>query len=99
MRAFARVSRNPFVARFLIGCWRSAHNQTRTINIATERGLCCLEFDVDSVEKATAVLKSQGCRMLVKARKQPWGQVVSRFISPEGPVIGITFTPMMWEGK
>ena len=43
-----------------------------------------LEFDVDSVEKATAELESQGYRMLVKDKKEPWGPIVSRFISPEG---------------
>jgi hypothetical protein len=58
-----------------------------------------LEFDVDSVEKATAELESQGYRMLVKNKKEPWGQIVSRFISPEGLLVGITFTPSMREGK
>ena len=54
-----------------------------------------VEFDVDSVEKATADLESQGYRMLVKSKKEPWGQIVSRFIGPEGLLIGITFTPSM----
>lgn len=54
-----------------------------------------LEFDVDSVEKATANLESRGYRMLVKNRKEPWGQTVSRFISPEGLLVGVTFTPLM----
>jgi hypothetical protein len=54
-----------------------------------------LEFDVDSVEKATAELESQGYRMLVKTKKEPWGQTVSRFIGPEGLLVGITFTPLM----
>ena len=58
-----------------------------------------LEFDVDSVEKATAVLESGGYRMLVKNKKEPWGQIVSRFISPEGILVGITFTPWMREQK
>ena len=58
-----------------------------------------LEFDVDSVEKATAELEARGYRMLVKNKKEPWGQTVSRFISPEGLLIGITFTPLMREGK
>ena|SRR5690348_1600642 len=58
-----------------------------------------LEFDVDSVEKATAELESRGYRMLVKSRKEPWGQTVSRLISPEGLLIGVTFTPMMREEK
>jgi hypothetical protein len=58
-----------------------------------------LEFDVDSVEKATAALESAGYRMLVKNKKEPWGQVVSRFISPDGLLVGITFTPSMREQK
>jgi catechol 2,3-dioxygenase-like lactoylglutathione lyase family enzyme len=56
-----------------------------------------LEFDVDNVEKATAALESSGYRMLVKNKKEPWGQVVSRFISPEGLLVGVTFTPSMRE--
>jgi len=56
-----------------------------------------IEFDVESVEKASAVLETQGYRLLVKNRKEPWGQIVSRFISPEGLLVGITFTPMMRE--
>jgi hypothetical protein len=58
-----------------------------------------LEFDVDSVEQATAELESQGYQMLIKNKKEPWGQTVSRFIGPEGLLVGITFTPMMREEK
>ena len=58
-----------------------------------------LEFDVDSIEQATAELESQGYQMLVKNKKEPWGQTVSRFIGPEGLLVGITFTPMMREEK
>jgi len=58
-----------------------------------------LEFDVDSVEKATAALESRGYRLLVKNKKEPWGQIVSRFISPEGLLVGVTFTPLMREQK
>jgi|SRR5579871_4407250 len=54
-----------------------------------------LEFEVESVEDATAELEARGYRMLVKNRKEPWGQTVSRFISPEGLLVGITFTPAM----
>jgi hypothetical protein len=56
-----------------------------------------LEFDVDSVESATAELESRGYRMLVKNKKEPWGQTVSRFLAPEGLLVGITFTPLMRE--
>ena len=58
-----------------------------------------LEFDVDSVERATAELESRGYRMLVKNKKEPWGQTVSRFLAPEGLLVGITFTPWMRDKK
>lgn len=58
-----------------------------------------LEFDVDSVEKATAELESRGYRMLLKNKKEPWGQTVSRLLSPEGLLIGVTFTPVMRRQK
>jgi hypothetical protein len=54
-----------------------------------------LEFDVDSVESATAELESRGQRILVKNKKEPWGQTVTRFLSPEGLLVGLTFTPSM----
>lgn len=54
-----------------------------------------LEFDVADVKKATVELESRGYKMLVKNKKEPWGQVVSRFLSPEGLLIGITFTPVL----
>ena len=66
-------------------------------NLAAPRAW--LEFDVDSVEEATAALESSGYQMLVKNKKEPWGQIVSRFISPEGLLVGITFTPFMREQK
>ena len=54
-----------------------------------------LEFDVENVEKSTEELESQGYRMLIKGKKEPWGQTVTRFLGPEGLLIGITFTPWM----
>jgi hypothetical protein len=56
-----------------------------------------LEFDVETVEEATAELESRGFRMLVKNKKEPWGQTVSRFVTPEGLLVGITCTPSMRE--
>jgi hypothetical protein len=58
-----------------------------------------LEFEVESVERATSVLEARGHEMLVRNKKEPWGQIVSRFISPEGLLVGVTFTPSMREGK
>jgi catechol 2,3-dioxygenase-like lactoylglutathione lyase family enzyme len=54
-----------------------------------------LELDVDDVENATAELEARGHRMLVKNKKEPWGQTVSRFLDPEGLLVGITFTPAL----
>jgi len=54
-----------------------------------------LEFEVENVEKATADLESRGYRMLINSKKEPWGQTVSRFISPEGLLVAVTFTPSM----
>jgi len=58
-----------------------------------------LELDVDDIEEATAELESQGYRMLLKNKKEPWGQIVSRFMSPEGLLVGIAFTPSMRKKK
>jgi hypothetical protein len=58
-----------------------------------------LEFEVENVQKATADLESRGHRMLIKNKKEPWGQTVSRFISPEGLLVAVTFTPSMREQK
>jgi catechol 2,3-dioxygenase-like lactoylglutathione lyase family enzyme len=54
-----------------------------------------LEFDVEDVASATKVLKDKGYALLVEAREEPWGQTVSRMLSPEGILIGITFTPWL----
>jgi hypothetical protein len=58
-----------------------------------------LEFDVEDVEKTTAELESRGYRMLIRNKKEPWGQTVSRFLSPEAILVGITFTPSMRQAK
>ena len=54
-----------------------------------------LEFDVEDVEGATAELESRGYRLLIKNKKEPWGQTVTRFLSPEGLLVGLTITPSM----
>ena len=57
-----------------------------------------LEFDVDDVEAATSELKSRGYEVLVSARTEPWGQTVTRLLSQEGLLVGVTVTPWMREG-
>jgi len=54
-----------------------------------------LEFDVEDIERATAELKSQGYKLLVSTQKEPWGQVVTRLLGPEGLLVGITHTPAL----
>jgi catechol 2,3-dioxygenase-like lactoylglutathione lyase family enzyme len=54
-----------------------------------------LEFDVDDIEAATRELEERGYRLLVRHRTEPWGQVVTRLLSAEGLLVGITVTPWM----
>ena len=56
-----------------------------------------LEFDVEDVAAASAVLKERGYSLLVDNRKEPWGQVVTRLLAPEGILVGLTFTPWLRE--
>lgn len=57
-----------------------------------------LELDVESAEAvgtAVAELEAAGHRMLRGAHEEPWGQTTSRVLSPEGILVGITYTPWM----
>lgn len=54
-----------------------------------------MEFDVEDIGSATALLKSRGYRILVDTRKEPWGQTVTRLLSPEGILLGLTVTPWL----
>lgn len=59
-----------------------------------------LELDVESaeaVEEAIAELQEKGHRVLSGAHEEPWGQTTARLLSPEGLLVGITFTPWMHE--
>ncbi len=56
-----------------------------------------IEFDVGNIEKATVELKSRGYKLLVSTQKEPWGQIVTRLLGPEGLLVGITYTPSMRE--
>ena len=58
-----------------------------------------LEFDVEDVAQASEELKAKGYRLLVIARKEPWGQTVTRLLSPEGILVGLTYTPWMRENE
>jgi catechol 2,3-dioxygenase-like lactoylglutathione lyase family enzyme len=52
-----------------------------------------LEFDVDDIEQAGTELRKRGYTLLTKAQKEPWGQIVTRLLSPEGILVAVTVTP------
>ena len=54
-----------------------------------------MEFDVEDITMATELMKEKGYKLLVSNRKEPWGQIVTRFLSPEGILLGLTYTPWM----
>jgi catechol 2,3-dioxygenase-like lactoylglutathione lyase family enzyme len=57
-----------------------------------------LELDVESAEAVSAAveeMRAAGHRVLRDAHEEPWGQTTSRLLSPEGLLVGITFTPWM----
>jgi catechol 2,3-dioxygenase-like lactoylglutathione lyase family enzyme len=60
-----------------------------------------IEFDVASVgavSEAVAELTEKGHLVLKGATEEPWGQTTARLLSPEGLLVGVTFTPWMHEG-
>lgn len=57
-----------------------------------------MELDLDSpdaVAEAVAELQAAGHRLLREAHEEPWGQTTARLQSPEGLLVGITYTPWM----
>jgi hypothetical protein len=57
-----------------------------------------IELDVESAEavsEAAAELQAGGHRLLREARQEPWKQTTARLLSPEGLLVGVTFTPWM----
>ncbi len=59
-----------------------------------------IEFDVadaPAVQAAAEELARAGHRLLHPAREEPWGQTVARILSPEGAIVGISYTPALRE--
>ncbi|UPK82219.1 glyoxalase [Proteus vulgaris] len=54
-----------------------------------------VEFEVEDIDSATQTLKQKGYQLLVDNRVEPWGQTVTRLLSPEGALIGLTITPWL----
>jgi predicted enzyme related to lactoylglutathione lyase len=56
-----------------------------------------VEFDVDDVDAAAAELAAAGYELLHEPRTMPWGQRIVHVMSPEGLLVGLSFTPEMRE--
>ncbi|QAY72431.1 glyoxalase [Agromyces protaetiae] len=59
-----------------------------------------IEFDVDSpaaVADAVEELRAKGLDILVDAHDEEWGQTTARLQSPEGLLVGVSYTPWMHE--
>lgn len=54
-----------------------------------------VEYEVKDIDSATRVLCEKGYRLLVANRTEPWGQTVTRLLSPEGLLTGLTITPWL----
>jgi catechol 2,3-dioxygenase-like lactoylglutathione lyase family enzyme len=57
-----------------------------------------IEFEVESPEavpEAGAELEAAGFELLHPSRTEPWGQTVTRVLSPDGVIVGISYAPSM----
>ncbi len=57
-----------------------------------------VEFDVADVAAVNAApdeLVAAGYELLHPVREEPWGQTLVRLLSPEGVIVGISYTPSM----
>jgi catechol 2,3-dioxygenase-like lactoylglutathione lyase family enzyme len=57
-----------------------------------------IEFDVantEAVDEAAQELQQAGYELLHSVREEPWGQTVVRLQSPEGAIVGISYTPSL----
>ncbi len=54
-----------------------------------------IEFDVEDMAGAVSEMSRRGYRLLVSNRAEPWGQLVSRLLDPDGNLVGLTVTPAM----
>ncbi|WOE32285.1 MULTISPECIES: VOC family protein [unclassified Acinetobacter] len=56
-----------------------------------------IEFEVDDLAAASDHMVAHGYQLLVNNRIEPWGQSVTRFLSPEGILTSLTVTPWLHE--
>ena len=51
--------------------------------------------DLPAVSMAADELEEGGFALLHGAREEPWGQTVARLLSPEGLIVGLSYTPAL----
>ncbi|WP_163574409.1 VOC family protein [Halomonas faecis] len=59
-----------------------------------------IEFELAdgaAVEAAVLEMKENGYEFIHEARTEPWGQIVARFMSPEGILVGLSYSPWLHE--
>ena len=52
-----------------------------------------IEFEVADVAAAAAELSAKGYQLIHGAQTEPWGQITARFLSPEGLLLAVCYTP------
>ena len=52
---------------------------------------------MEDVKEASEEMKRKGYRLLLDSYKEPYGQIVSLFLSPEGILLGLVYTPWLRE--
>ena len=57
-----------------------------------------IELEVDDVAEAVEELKGRGLDIVQDVRMEEWGQTTARLISPEGLLVGISYTPWLRDG-
>lgn len=49
--------------------------------------------DVQAVEEAARDLEGRGYELIHSTRTEPWGQTITRLLSPDGLLVGVCYTP------
>jgi catechol 2,3-dioxygenase-like lactoylglutathione lyase family enzyme len=60
-----------------------------------------IEFEVEDAEavaRAGGELQRAGFELLHPARTEPWGQTVTRLLTDDGLIVGVSYAPSLHEG-
>ena len=60
-----------------------------------------MEFEVEDAEavaRAGGELQGAGFELLHPARTEPWGQTVTRLLTEDGLIVGVSYAPSLHEG-